>query len=190
MVLENLRKISEFRFPKRVDPLSKFHILPQLWIIIMFFAIFRVAYWSFFSGWPSDGNSSSSSSDSSCTGGTMQLLTYLWFHIGDGRRRRRWWWCGDVVIVDWDRSFRALSQCAPKNHSLFLLHLVRVHHPVAAVTFWVGTLRKGWLYLGSFFFLLQVFDPCWQCVSTTTTATASEQMAFWRLSTNRRELIF
>lgn len=86
------------------------------------FIIEEFFFWQFFGSvtdhFSPDSNSSSSrSSDSSCTGGTMQLLTYLWFHIGDGRPRQRWWcccccwwwwWCGDVVIVDWDRSLSEL----------------------------------------------------------------------------------
>lgn len=53
--------------------------------------------------------------ESSCTGGTMQLLTYLWFHIGD-RSRTGPTDVGDdggVVVVDWDRSFENLFSRVP-----------------------------------------------------------------------------
>lgn len=161
----------------------KFHIFPDF-LSLLFFAVFRVAYWSFFSGWQSN---SSSSSDSSCTGGTMQLLTYLWFHIGDGRRTTttmmmvRWCcycWLGPVLQ----------PMCSEKSllHSTWSVHPACMRSTVAAATFWVGRYPSKRMAVFGFFFCV-VFDRCWQCVSTK-----SEQMAFWRLSTNRRgrELIF
>lgn len=72
----------------------KFHTFPHFLLSYAFLPFFG----SVTDHFSPAATAAAASSDSSCTGGTMQLLTYLWFHVGDGRRRRCfcccwcWWW--------------------------------------------------------------------------------------------------